>query len=203
MTAMDAGGGWRRFSVASGLLVRRKTDEQGDDLRGLAHGLADDDEVLLVGNDYSTRGSRRTDLTWSLPGGRLEPGEDHRTALRREYAEETGLTVEVGDVLYINEALTPRGRVHFVSVVMMVRAVGDAVAHVPPGEEAVAAVRWVAARDVGGLIRSPSLGEALLNYLHDPATAARHYVYPDYTIYYAPDGSMRPLLSWPPKTSSI
>jgi len=33
---------------------------------------------------------------WDLPGGRPDPGEDHRAALVREVLEETGLAVEVG-----------------------------------------------------------------------------------------------------------
>jgi 8-oxo-dGTP diphosphatase len=36
---------------------------------------------------------------WDLPGGRPDPGEDHRTALRREVREETGLEVVVGAAL--------------------------------------------------------------------------------------------------------
>ena len=36
---------------------------------------------------------------WDLPGGRPEAGEDHRAALVREVREETGLSVEVGDLL--------------------------------------------------------------------------------------------------------
>jgi ADP-ribose pyrophosphatase YjhB (NUDIX family) len=33
---------------------------------------------------------------WSVPGGRVEPGEDDAAALVREMAEETGLVVEPG-----------------------------------------------------------------------------------------------------------
>ena len=36
---------------------------------------------------------------WDLPGGRPDPGEDHRVALQREVREETGLLVEVGGAL--------------------------------------------------------------------------------------------------------
>jgi 8-oxo-dGTP diphosphatase len=36
---------------------------------------------------------------WDLPGGRPDPGEDHRIALKREVQEEAGLAVEVGDAL--------------------------------------------------------------------------------------------------------
>ena len=49
--------------------------------------LIHDGAVLLLLNE---RGE------WDLPGGRPDPGEDHRAALKREVREETGLNVEVG-----------------------------------------------------------------------------------------------------------
>ena len=36
---------------------------------------------------------------WELPGGKLAPGEDHAAALAREVLEETGLGVEVGELV--------------------------------------------------------------------------------------------------------
>lgn len=59
------------------------------------------DRVLLLLNE---RGE------WDLPGGRPDPGEDHRAALKREVQEEAGLTVEVGEALsdYLFEVLPGR-----------------------------------------------------------------------------------------------
>lgn len=60
-----------------------------------------EDCVLLLLNE---RGE------WDLPGGRPDPGEDHRTALKREVQEEAGLAVEVGAALseYLFEVLPGR-----------------------------------------------------------------------------------------------
>ncbi|TDU91601.1 ADP-ribose pyrophosphatase YjhB (NUDIX family) [Kribbella voronezhensis] len=51
---------------------------------------------------------------WSLPGGRVEPGEDDSTALTREVAEETGLAVEVGSLVGEVERDAPGGRLYVI-----------------------------------------------------------------------------------------
>ena len=66
-----------------------------------------DGHVLLLLNE---RGE------WDLPGGRPDPGEDHRTALAREVREETGLDVVVGGLLdeHLFEVL-PQRFVHIIA----------------------------------------------------------------------------------------
>ncbi|QNE18394.1 NUDIX domain-containing protein [Kribbella qitaiheensis] len=67
---------------------------------------------------------------WSLPGGRVEAGEDDPTALTREVAEETGLAVEIGPLVGEVERGAPGGRVYVIrdyqaSAVGGVLAAGD------------------------------------------------------------------------------
>lgn len=40
---------------------------------------------------------------YQMPGGRIEPGEKIEDGLKREVKEETGLSVEIGDPIYVGE----------------------------------------------------------------------------------------------------
>ncbi len=92
---------------------------------------------------------------WSVPGGRLERGEYLQQAVVREVQEETGLAVEVGDLLGILEVV---GDPHY--VILDFEATPRAEIEPRPGDD-VAAVRWVALEDVARLDCTPRFVETL------------------------------------------
>jgi 8-oxo-dGTP diphosphatase len=98
-----------------------------------------EDRVLLLANE---RGE------WDLPGGRPDPGEDHRATLVREVREETGLSVAVGARVgeHLFEVL-PRRFVRIVAYTCIL----EGVAEVTLSHEHQAQ-RWVALAELGDRI---------------------------------------------------
>jgi A/G-specific adenine glycosylase len=87
-----AGASMRQAQVAVGILVRHRD--------GIAH-------VLIA--------RRRHDAVlggyWELPGGKVEPGESLPQCLAREFLEELGVIIEVGDALPVIEFTYPHAHV--------------------------------------------------------------------------------------------
>lgn len=70
----------------------------------------DGDSVLLV-EDFRSPGE------WKLPSGRMELGETPREGVARELAEETGLAVDTGDLVYFfDEAGEPGPEQYMVGI---------------------------------------------------------------------------------------
>ncbi|MFY9646670.1 MAG: NUDIX hydrolase [Terriglobales bacterium] len=86
----------------------------------IVHRQNDNDRVLLI-----RRGTPPLLGEWSLPGGVLECGESLRDAVVREACEETGLTVEPGEMLGVYERVirgeAGRVRYHFVLIDFLCR----------------------------------------------------------------------------------
>jgi ADP-ribose pyrophosphatase YjhB (NUDIX family) len=95
---------------------------------------------------------------WSIPGGRIEPGESDAEAVVREMIEETGLTVEVGRLI---------GRVQRPGLNGAVIDIRDYAATVTGGTlragDDAADARWVAP----GELESLDITEGLIDALTD------------------------------------
>lgn len=104
------------------------------------------------------RGREPSAGVWSIPGGKVEPGESLEAAVRREVLEETGLVVEVGAPLGVVERPTGDGgifEIHDFSARLLSEP-GTAVA----GDDAEA-VGWFTPAEVRALDCVPGLVEAL------------------------------------------
>lgn len=120
------------------------------------------DELLLV-----RRGHGPAAGSWSLPGGRVEFGEDLREALVREMLEETGLEVVVEEFLgWVERIGDDPEPYHFVILDFRVHEF-DPDADPTAGDDAAEA-RWVPVAELVEL----SLTDGLLDFLVDTAVVA-------------------------------
>lgn len=103
------------------------------------------------------RGQEPAKGTWSIPGGRVEPGETDDEAVRRELVEETGLAVEVGRLVGTVERDAPGGGVYVIRDYLC-RVDGSPAPRA--GDDADDAA-WFGLAAVPGLDTSPGLVDAL------------------------------------------
>jgi 8-oxo-dGTP diphosphatase len=91
-----------------------------------------------------------------VPGGRVEPGESDHEALLREIAEETGLVVEIGEMVGTVEREGLAGSVYVIHDYYCTVVGG----RLRPGDDASDA-RWVTEAELADLDCSPGLRESL------------------------------------------
>ena len=118
--------------------------------------IKDDDRYLLI-----KRAAEPDAGLWSVPGGMVELGERAAGAAKREALEETGLEVEIVEVLGVVDKIVEgdgnRIKFHFVIVDYLAHPVGGSL---EASSDALDA-RWVKAEDFRDSEMSPTLVELL------------------------------------------
>jgi ADP-ribose pyrophosphatase YjhB (NUDIX family) len=122
--------------------------------------VVDSGRILLV-----QRGQQPSLGLWSIPGGRLEPGETTEEGCAREVLEETGLRVDVGALVGTVERDAPGGGIYVIDDHLCAPAPGDQA--VVSGDDAADA-RWfdraaLEALDASGLM-APGVLQALIDW---------------------------------------
>lgn len=123
----------------------------GNRIRVRACGICiENDRVLMIGH----RAILGENTFWSPPGGGVEVGEMAEDALKREFLEETGLEIEVGKLLIMNEFV--KLPLHGIELFFVVKRVGGTLTlgHDPEmnlSEQLIQKIEWLSLDEIKSL----------------------------------------------------
>ncbi len=126
------------------------------------------DQLLLVKNQAD--GER---AVWSLPGGVIEAGETLADALKREIAEETGLSVETFELAYVTENFIEQFDAHSLVTYFECTIRGELLPNDPDRE--VVDSQWVPIEQLGDYLLNRDVLEPLQDYLNKASKS--YYLY--------------------------
>jgi 8-oxo-dGTP diphosphatase len=131
-------------------------------------------EVVLV---RQRKGQRSYHL---LPGGGVAYRETLEQALVREVLEETGLEVELGKALLINDTIDPHGRRHVVNITFEASIVGGSLNTVHT-DSAIQTIDLVSPDALDQLDLRPPIAPQLMSILHGDVPKLQ-YLGPVFTV---------------------
>ena len=105
---------------------------------------------------------RAVPIFWCFPGGAVEPGENLKGALKREIAEETGLQIAPGGIVYIQDFV----KRNMLDIFMAAELTGGILtlgSDPEPGANHLRDVSWVPIKDLNQKLVLPKQLASYLN----------------------------------------
>jgi ADP-ribose pyrophosphatase YjhB (NUDIX family) len=100
-------------------------------------------------------------IVYGLPGGGVEDHEDCETALVREFQEEVGLTVTLGDLLYTGDMMASEKRKRTLHLVFSVICEQGMVPRLNAAETTANALVWLPEQELAAVALYPDVGRVL------------------------------------------
>lgn len=108
----------------------------------------DKNRILMVRHDHKER------TVWLIPGGGINEGENSRLAAVREVKEETGLDIEIGNLIWHIEEVGGKGQ-RFVDIFMAQAMSFEPVLGTDPelaeDEQVLSDVKFMSREEIGGI----------------------------------------------------
>jgi ADP-ribose pyrophosphatase YjhB (NUDIX family) len=108
-----------------------------------------------------------------LPGGGVNYRETLESALVREVTEETGLRVELGRPVLINDTIDPQGSRHVVNITFIATVTGGQITETPE-DPRVESVELFDVAELEHLDLRPPIAEAVVSILEDGEASTRY-----------------------------
>lgn len=83
--------------------------------------VVEDNKILMIAH------KKGSEIYWLLPGGGVEYQESLDEALKREFLEELGLDVTVGDIAMIADSIEPNGKRHIINIIFWCNLINQSI----------------------------------------------------------------------------
>jgi len=137
----------------------------GNKLRVRVCGICiENDKILMVNHQYLNKGGD----FWGPPGGGMDFGKSAEENLKREFLEETGLTIKIEKFLLVHEYLKPP--LHAIELIFKVTPIGgNLIIGVDPemekSEQIISDVRYISMEEIKKLKKG--IVHQLFNFIGD------------------------------------
>lgn len=112
--------------------------------------------------------------TWEFPGGKVGFGETLVQAITREFVEEYGMTIELGELLGVNDHILEREQQHWVSPTFLARHVAGTPHILEPGK--CCEIGWFSLADLPEPLSQVTMGDVRMYWVRSEKERSSPYL---------------------------